>query len=215
MLPLLSPLQQVNAATLDTILLLNRGDHFQFQPLPIEAQFSPVFGIGVGDFDGDGNEDLFFAQNSFDLPEGRLDAGCGLWLCGNGDGTFRAIGPAQSGIILNSEGRGVALVISTMTADSDLADGENNGPTRLFRNQLSKPGMTVHLQGPDENLQAIGATVRLVYKTGNVGPVHALQLGSGYCSQDSTDIILGIKKENRRPSKFDGQRQNRTSGCDN
>jgi len=56
---------------------LNRGDHFEARPLPDQAQWAPVFGISVADFDGDGIEDLFLAQNFFAMqPEvPRLDAG--------------------------------------------------------------------------------------------------------------------------------------------
>lgn len=45
-------------ATFDSIQLLNRGNHFELRPLPIEAQFAPIFGLTVGDLNGDGAEDL-------------------------------------------------------------------------------------------------------------------------------------------------------------
>jgi hypothetical protein len=67
----------LKATWLDTTIFLNRGDHFEAKALPIEAQFSPAFGISIGDLDGDGNEDLFLSQNFFavdgDTP--RYDAG--------------------------------------------------------------------------------------------------------------------------------------------
>jgi hypothetical protein len=54
--------------------------------LPAEAQFSPAFGVCVGDFDGDGNEDVFLSQNFFAtcLDTTRNDAGRGLWLRARG-----------------------------------------------------------------------------------------------------------------------------------
>src|SRR4029077_2565432 len=50
---------ELRARTLDSMVFLNRGDHFEAKPLPIEAQFAPAFGITVADFDGDGFEDIF------------------------------------------------------------------------------------------------------------------------------------------------------------
>src|SRR5262249_29173263 len=58
-------MSKLTATTLASTLFLNRGDHFEARPLPAEAQFAPAFGLAVADFDGDGHEDLFLAQNFF------------------------------------------------------------------------------------------------------------------------------------------------------
>jgi hypothetical protein len=86
---------ELRATTFDSMVFLNRGDHFEARQLPIEAQFAPAFGISVADFDGDGNEDVFLAQNFFgvDAETSRHDAGIGLVLVGDGRGGFRALGP--------------------------------------------------------------------------------------------------------------------------
>src|SRR5256886_17632882 len=57
--------QHLQAATLDHTVFFNRGGTFQGVALPPEAQFAPAFYAGVADFDGDGHEDLFFAQKLF------------------------------------------------------------------------------------------------------------------------------------------------------
>ena len=82
-------LQELRVAVLESVVLLNRGDKFEVRVLPMEAQLSPVFGVCVGDYDGDGNEDVFLSQNFFgtDLETGRYDAGRGLWLRGDGRGS--------------------------------------------------------------------------------------------------------------------------------
>src|SRR5205814_1837045 len=69
--------ETAEAGTLDTMLFLNRGDHFESAPLPIEVQFAPVFGMTVADFDGDGKLDVFLAQNYFALHDEvtRMDGG--------------------------------------------------------------------------------------------------------------------------------------------
>ncbi|MBL9135126.1 MAG: VCBS repeat-containing protein, partial [Verrucomicrobiales bacterium] len=75
-----------HATWFESTVFLNRGTHFLPVPLPIEAQFSTSFGISVADFDGDGHEDLFLAQNFFgvDHETSRQDAGRGLLLLGDG-----------------------------------------------------------------------------------------------------------------------------------
>src|SRR5207247_7714777 len=44
----------VEVTTLESMVFLNRGAHFEGKALPREAQWAPAFGISVGDFDGDG-----------------------------------------------------------------------------------------------------------------------------------------------------------------
>src|SRR5205814_4993449 len=89
----------VGANTLASIAFLNRGDHFEAVPLPVEAQLAPAFAVVVGDFDGDGAEDVFLSQNFFttEPQTSRCDAGRGLLLKGDGKGRLRAIPGQQSG----------------------------------------------------------------------------------------------------------------------
>ncbi|MFM8357243.1 MAG: FG-GAP repeat domain-containing protein, partial [Verrucomicrobiota bacterium] len=49
--------------TLASHLFLRRGEGYQPEALPAPAQWAPVFGLAVADFDGDGREDLFLGQN--------------------------------------------------------------------------------------------------------------------------------------------------------
>ena len=68
------------------IFLNSSTGKMQFTPLPEEAQWSPSFGVVVEDFNGDGELDLFLAQNFFGTnPEySRCDSGRGLLLIGTG-----------------------------------------------------------------------------------------------------------------------------------
>ena len=176
---------------LDSTLFLNRGDHFEVRPLPVEAQMSPAFGICVGDFNGDGNEDLFLAQNFFATqPETvRYDAGRGLVLLGDGKGGFSAMSGDESGVKLYGEQRGAAVADFDGDGRLDLAVTQNAGATRLYRNQSAEPGLRVELKGTALNPQGLGAVIKL--KNGERwGPARELHAGGGYWSQDSTVPVL-------------------------
>jgi len=191
-----SSTRQLAVATLDSMVFLNRGDHFEARPLPTQAQFSPGFGVCVGDFDGDGNEDIFLSQNFFAVDEEALrsDAGRALWLRGDGMGKFTAVSGQESGIKMYGEQRGCALCDYDEDGRVDLVVGQNAAETKLYHNVGAKPGLRVRLVGPAGNPTGIGAQVRLVFGT-RPGPVREIHAGSGYWSQDSTIVVLAVPQQ--------------------
>lgn len=184
----------VEATRLESGVFLNRGSRFEFRPLPAEAQRTPVFGINAADFDGDGNEDLFVAQNFFGTASehSREDAGVGLWLQGTGRGEFAPVDPAVSGLMIWGEQRGSAVADFNHDGRVDLAVAQNNSTTRLFVNRGAKLGLRVTLNGPASNPGAVGAQLRIVYADGRMGPVRVIQAGSGYWSCDAVVPVLGL-----------------------
>lgn len=96
----------------------NAEGTFLRQPLPTEAQFSPVYAIMARDFDSDGVKDLLLAGNSYGVkPQlGRYDASYGTLLIGNGAGgstpldgsypmEFTAASALKSGLSLTGQVR--------------------------------------------------------------------------------------------------------------
>ena len=187
------------ATWFDSVILLNRGDSFELHALPLEAQVAPVFGIVVADFDGDGSEDLFLAQNFFatDPEELRHDAGRGVLLRGDGRGGFETVPGQLSGVSVYGEGRGAATADYNEDGRPDLVVGQNSAPTRLFRNDTGKPGLRVRLLGPSGNPDAWGASLWMVWADDSHGPVRERHDGAGYWSVDSPVSVLAQPRPGR------------------
>jgi enediyne biosynthesis protein E4 len=181
----------LEANWLETTLFMNRGSSFVPQPLPIEAQFAPSFGISVADLNGDGHEDIFLSQNFFavdgDTP--RYDGGRALLLAGDGHGKFGALSPRDSGLQVYGEQRGCALADYDGDGRIDLVTTQNGAETKLYHNEGARPGLRVRLNGPPGNANGVGATLRAVIGD-KLGPARQIQAGSGYWSQDSAVQVL-------------------------
>jgi hypothetical protein len=187
-------LQHLEARCFESVILLNQGEEWEAIPLPTDAQLAPLFGIGVGDFNNDGMEDLVASQNFFGVNamDSRQDAGTGLLLIGNGNGTFTPSSPKSNGLAIRGEGRGLAVADFDHDGRADFIATQHNGPTKLYRNLGEKVGLAVRLKGTANNLQAIGAKVRLVYDDGTKGPTREWHLGEGYWSQTPNRQIFGF-----------------------
>lgn len=185
----LADMKRLDANWMETSLFLNRGNRFVRQTMPREAQWSPAFGIGVADLDGDGHEDLVLAQNFFAVASDgwRQDAGRGLVLRGDGKGGFVAL--LQSGLTAYGEGRGLALGDFNADGRWDVAIGQNSATLRLYQNQSATPGIRVRFQGAAGNLSMIGTRFR-TQAQGHWGAMRELHAGQGYGSQDSATQIL-------------------------
>ncbi len=146
----------------------------------------------MADFDGDGREDLFLAQNFFptDPWTPRYDSGRGLWLRGTPTG-LEAVPGQVSGVTVYGDQRGAAVADYDGDGRTDLVITQNAGPTRLFRNVGGRPGLRVRLEGPPGNPDAVGAVLRVVYGD-TLGPAREIHDGSGYWSSDGPVQVLGL-----------------------
>jgi hypothetical protein len=134
-----APEQLKNAIRLDAFLLetsifINDGTgRFTRKPLPIEIQFSPVYAVEVGDYNGDGNLDILLGGNLYNVkPElGRYDASYGALLLGDGKGDFNYIPPRLSGFRLEGEVRNI-LEVKT-PKDKIMVVARSNDPLQVFK----------------------------------------------------------------------------------
>jgi enediyne biosynthesis protein E4 len=98
----------LEAYQLATSVALNKGDGtFDLRPLPVEAQFAPVYAAMTQDFDGDGRVDILLAGNFDGVTPmlGRYDASYGLLLRGDGAGGFAAVDLAENGVVIEGQVR--------------------------------------------------------------------------------------------------------------
>lgn len=185
--------ERLTASTLDHVLLLNRGDHFEVRSLPREAQLAPAFYAGIADFDGDGNEDVFLGQNFSATIVGtpRFDAGRSLLMLGDGKGGLNTLTGTQSGLIVYGDQRGAAYADFNDDGRLDLAVSQNGAATRLFENRGARPGLRVRVRDGVSNPDGVGAALRIVYGE-RMGPVREIQAGSGYLSQNGAVQLFGL-----------------------
>lgn len=117
-----------------TSLVRNDGNgKFTIVPLPLEAQIAPVYGILGSDLDGDGKPDLLIAGNLDGVkPDiGKMSAGYGLYLRGDGKGHFTPVRAQDSGFSVPGQARDIKRV-RTRKGDIYIVSRNNDRPL-VFR----------------------------------------------------------------------------------
>ena len=124
----------LKAEMLNTVYLQNNGPNgFAMKPLPVEAQYSPVYAITSIDANGDGKKDLLLAGNNSwtRIKYGRYSANHGILLIGDGKGRFEYVPQFKSGLKLRGDVRSMDL-LHTGKGDM-LMIGINNAPIAFYR----------------------------------------------------------------------------------
>ncbi len=104
---------QLSVNTFESFVFINDGNgNFSSFALPKQAQAFPIWGIEAADLNNDGFSDLILTGNLYgmEIETPRLDAGKGLVLINNKNGTFQPLSPQESGILINGDLRDVALL---------------------------------------------------------------------------------------------------------
>jgi len=102
-----------SATNFTSSVILNKGSNgYSLIDLPVEAQFSAINSIHIDDFNKDGNADILTVGNNYaaEVETVRYDAGRGNLLLGNGDGTFKATQPYESGWFSNTDDKDMASI---------------------------------------------------------------------------------------------------------
>jgi len=101
---------------------------YELVPLSNEAQMSPIFGIGVDDFDKDGHLDFVIGGNLFtaEVETGRADASKGYFYKGNSKGDFIPVSAYHSGFIIPNDVRSISV------NNGQIYVGNNNDKLQMF-----------------------------------------------------------------------------------
>ena len=125
---------QLKVNNFSHIALINEGNMtFTQSKLPFEAQWAPIMDMVIDDFNGDKIPDVVIAGNLWDTePETpAYDAGKGLLLKGNGDGTFTTSARIdQSGLLLNKNVKAIKQI--NLQGGKGLLIANNNDRLQLY-----------------------------------------------------------------------------------
>lgn len=167
-------------------VLVNEGKGgLKIKPLPIESQFAPVYGVLMEDNNGDGFSDILLNGNDYsvDVLTGQYDAFKGLYLTGNGDGTFKSNTIQQSGFFSDGDGKSMATLV-TDKKYSVILSATNDGYLKAWETDVQDV-VTI----PTEYLDAYA----IITLKNNKKVKKELYYGNGYLSQSSRKLKIPLE----------------------
>jgi enediyne biosynthesis protein E4 len=171
------------------------GGRFKIADLPVEAQFSPIYGMLPGDFDNDGHLDVLAVGNSYstEAQTGRYDAQGSLLLKGDGKGNF-----IIKRDVLNIYGDNKSIVqVQMSNGTSSVVVGVNSDSLKMFR--INGASVTLTLQPGD-------AYARI---TGNDGKAWRQEFyyGQSYISQSGRRFSIPVDAKSVVVYSFKGDKR--------
>jgi len=103
----------LKAETMQTVYLENQGSKgFASHNLPLQAQYSPVYGIVTTDMNADGKKDILLTGNNTwtRIKFGRYSANHGIVLLGDGKGDFTYATQTESGLCIRGNVKSLQLI---------------------------------------------------------------------------------------------------------
>lgn len=156
------------------------------------------FGCVFADINLDGRLDLIVANGHIDETVRDLRRSIGYaqpphLFINDGNGTFHdAAAEAGRAFAQPLVGRGLACGDFDRDGDVDLLLTTNNGPARLFRNDVTAGSRSIRfrLVGSRSNRDGIGSTVRVFH--GSTTQSRMVRSGSSYLSQSELPVTFGL-----------------------
>jgi len=171
------------------------GGKFKLHALPLEAQFSPLFGLLPYDFDNDGNLDILGVGNSFstEVQTGRYDAQGSLFLKGDGKGNFK---PERSLLNLRGDNKSIAS-INMVNGSSSVIIGTNSDSLKMF--SVNMKSRVIPL--------VPGESYALITDNNNHSYRQEFYYGHTYLSQGSRSLAIPVNTKSIVIFTFSGNKR--------
>ncbi len=184
--------EKFEANELQNGVFINEKGNFTFQPFDRLVQIAPGNGVVACDFDGDGNVDIFIAQNFYgpQIEVQRFDGGLGQLLLGDGKGGFKTVSVRDAGISVPGDAKSASVADIDGDGKPDLAVTVNNAVTSAFLNQSKAHWLRVNVP------QSAAAGARVTLQRGTTpSQVVELHAGAGYLAQDASAAWFGLGED--------------------
>ena len=124
---------RLSVNTLESIYLENKQNKFEVKVLPQQAQFSPIYAMGLLDYNGDGNMDLIAGgnQSAIRIRMGVVDANFGQLFEGDGKGNFRYVPQPMSGFKITGDTK--SLQVIKLKDETFVLVGVNNEGIKAYK----------------------------------------------------------------------------------
>ena len=171
--------ETLHGKVMSSSYLENLGNgNFELSPLPMPAQYAPVYGMLSEDLNGDGLQDVILVGNEFntEVVDGRYDASFGTILINRGQGEFEEISTSDTGFFVKGNAKSIARI--EVGENSTVVVGINDASTATLK--LSNSSKYIKPLVTEQYV--------LVYANGQALRKKELYWGQGYLSQSSRNI---------------------------
>ena len=189
----------MDSKILESVVLENMGEAgLRIHKLPLEVQFSPVFGSLIDDLNSDRLPDILLVGNSYsdETVTGYYDASYGNVLINQGNFNWKAVPPSVSNFVAGGDKK--AMVQIRVGKEKVILISENNGYLQAMKSLPSMNANWIEFE-PDDWYYTI--------KFGQKIQKIELYYGNGFNSSSTRKIQIPPDVDEIFVYKYDGSKR--------